>query len=209
MSQWIDITRPVGDDLLCWPGRRPPEHTWEKRLVEGDHCNVSKWILNAHTGTHIDAPLHFFDGGASIDQISPDILAGPCRVIYLEPGCAQLNATQVEEFCGEARLLIRTSHSAPGNAYADHPALMSAAAATVLVESGLVMIGTDRLSVDDSPPTDYSLHHIFLGAPCIIIEGLSLAGIEPGRYEVFASPLRLEDAEASPARVFLSPSPAM
>ncbi|MCJ8332294.1 MAG: cyclase family protein [Lentisphaeria bacterium] len=209
MSKWIDITRPLGDNVLCWPGRQAPEHSWEKSIADGHHCNVSKWSMNAHSGTHIDAPLHFIDGGTSIDQISPDILAGPCRVIDLEEmGCEQLDQTQAEELRGVERLLIRTRHSAASDEYPDHTALMSPAAAQLLVDSGLVMIGTDRLSVDDSPPTGYELHQIFLGTSCIIVEGLNLTDIVPGSYEIFASPLRLEDAEASPARVFLSESNA-
>ena len=63
MSHWIDITRPMNDSILCWPGRQPPDFSWVKRLDEGHHCNVSTWALNAHTGTHIDAPLHFVEGG--------------------------------------------------------------------------------------------------------------------------------------------------
>ena len=181
--------------MLCWPGRRPPDRIWEKLLADGDHCNVSRWTLNAHTGTHIDAPLHFVEGGASIDQISPDALVGSCRVIDL---------AQAETVRGQARLLIRSSHSATSDEYAEHGAIMSSEAARVLVESGLVMIGTDRLSVDDSRSTDYPLHHLFLEAGCIIIEGLSLAGIDPGPYQLIALPLRMEGAEASPARVLVS-----
>jgi len=208
VSKWIDITRPIGDSMLCWPGRRPPDHLWEKQLMNGDHCNVSRWTLNAHTGTHMDAPLHFVGGGNSIDQVPPDVLVGSCRVIDLEgtndPGEFRLDRTQAEALCGEARLLIRSSHSAPADEYAEHGAIMSAEAARMLLESGLVMIGTDRLSVDDSRATDYPLHHLFLEANCIIIEGLSLANINPGSYQLIALPLRLEGAEASPARVLLS-----
>ena len=199
--------------MVCWPGRRPPDHIWEKRLADGDHCNVSRWTLNAHTGTHIDAPLHFAKDGISIDQISPDVLVGPCRVIDLGDaggttgsGSAVLDGAQVEAVRGESRLLIRTSHSTAGAEYAAHGAIMSPEAARMLIESGLVVIGTDRLSVDDSPATDYSLHHLFLEANCIIIEGLYLARINPGPYQLVALPLRFEGAEASPARVLLSPT---
>lgn len=198
MSRWIDITRPMGADLQCWPGRQPPGIRWEKRLEDGDHCNVSHWTLNAHCGTHMDAPLHFVEGGSSIDRISPDVLVGSCRVIDLE-------TVEAEDLCGESRLLIRSGHSAASEDYAEHEALMSAATAQRLVASGLQIIGTDRLSVDDSQGSEFALHHIFLGATCVIIEGLSLANVEPGRYRLLALPLRMEGAEASPARVLLSP----
>jgi arylformamidase len=198
VSRWIDITRPMGDGMQCWPGRQPPGLSWEKRLEDGDHCNASRWTLNAHSGTHMDAPLHFVEGGNSIDQISPDVLVGSCRVIDLQ-------TVEAEDLRGESRLLIRSAHSASGGVYAGHDALMSADTAQMLVAAGLQMIGTDRLSVDDSRGTDFALHHIFLGGNCVIIEGLSLAHVEPGRYRLLALPLRMEGAEASPARTLLLP----
>lgn len=205
MSHWIDITRPMGDSMLCWPGRQPPEFSWEQRLEDGDHCNVSKWTLNAHTGTHIDAPLHFVDGGDSVDRISADKLVGACRVIDLDAmNASTLDRDQAEALRGESRLLIRSSHSASSETYAEHDALMTTDAARMLVASGLQVIGTDRLSVDDSRGTDFPLHHIFLEANCVIIEGLCLANVNPGQYRLLALPLRMEDAEASPARVILS-----
>jgi arylformamidase len=146
----------------------------------------------------MDAPLHFVEGGNSIDQISPDVLVGSCRVIDLQ-------TVEAEDLRGESRLLIRSAHSASGGVYAGHDALMSADTAQMLVAAGLQMIGTDRLSVDDSRGTDFALHHIFLGGNCVIIEGLSLAHVEPGRYRLLALPLRMEGAEASPARTLLLP----
>ena len=83
---------------------------------------------------------------------------------------------------------------------------MSREAARILIESGLVIIGTDRLSVDDSQASDYGVHKLFLEANCVIIEGLSLADVDPGWYHLVALPLRFEGAEASPARILLSPT---
>jgi arylformamidase len=173
------------------------------RVEDGDVCNVSEWVLNAHTGTHIDAPLHFVEGGGSVDRISPDVLVGSCRVIELE-AINGASLEQAQDLRGESRLLIRSNYAAIGEAYAEHDALMSAKVAQMLVESGLQLIGTDRLSVDDTSSTDFPLHHILLGAKCVIIEGLNLAGVAPGRYRLLALPLRMEGAEASPARVLLS-----
>jgi len=207
VSDWIDITQPIGESMPCWPGRRPPDISWEKRLEDGDHCNVSTWALNAHTGTHIDAPLHFVEGGHSVDRISPEVLMGSCRVIDHETvQDPVLDRGQLEGLRGESRLLIRSGHSASNEAYAEHDALMSVEVAQMLVDSGLRVLGTDRLSVDDSGGTDFTLHHLFLGANCVIIEGLCLAHVDPGRYQLLALPLRMENAEASPARVLLSPA---
>ena len=207
MSHWIHITRPMNDRILCWPGRQPPDFSWVKRLDEGHHCNVSTWALNAHTGTHIDAPLHFVEGGESIDRVSPHVLMGSCSVIDHEAMHDTSSVReQVEALRGESRLLIRSTHSESHETYAEHDALMSAKVAQMLIDSGLQMIGTDRLSVDDSRGSCFALHHLFLGAHCVIIEGLCLADVNPGRYRLLALPLRMEGAEASPARVLLSPA---
>jgi arylformamidase len=213
VSKWIDVSQPIGDGMICWPGRRPPDHNWEKQIVDGDHCNTSIWTLSAHTGTHIDAPLHFVNGGKSIDLISPDLLIGKCRVVDLEGAGnlgnskpSGLELAQGKSYCGESRLLIRTRPSMVDDKYAHHGALLSLETARMLIDSGLVLIGTDRLSVDDTQSDDYAVHHFLLQAGCIIIEGLSLEGLDSGWYQMIALPLRLEGAEASPARVFLSTS---
>jgi len=65
------------------------------------------------------------------------------------------------------------------------------------------LIGTDRLSVDDSQGDDYSIHHLVLGAGCVIVEGLQLAEVKQAVYSLIASPLRLTATEASPVRAFL------
>lgn len=207
MSRWIDITCPIGDRMICWPGRQPPRRVWEKRLADGDHCNVCRWDLNAHTGTHIDAPLHFVDGGASIDQIAVDVLIGPCRVVtHDEDSTAPLDRASVEPYRGVQRLLVRTRHPQAAvdptmTAYVHHDALLTEDAVALLLDHGLLMLGTDRLSVDDSRSADFTIHHLILGKGVVIVEGLALSRIGPGDYELCALPLRLEGGEASPARV--------
>lgn len=209
MSRWIDITRPMDDNLLCWPGRRPPQRIWEKTIAKGHHCNVSQWSFGAHTGTHIDAPLHFIDGGASIDRVPPDMLIGPCRVLRLESAeQAPLDLAAVQPCCGEQRLLIRTHHGEATTRstiphYKPHDALLSPDASRFLLDHGLAVLGTDRLSVDDSRGDGFDVHHLVLGRGGVIIEGLDLSQVAPGSYELHATPLRLAGAEASPARVLL------
>lgn len=210
MSTWIDISRSLDDRLLCWPGRTPPNCTWEKRIAGGAHCNVSTWTFNAHTGTHVDAPLHFIESGLPIDQIPPDTLIGDCLVLNAGQRCqgVLLDEEAIENCRGTDRLIVRTAHSdlKPGEAYPPHGALLTPAAARRLVEAGLKLIGTDRLSVDGTDGVDFSIHHMLLGAGCVIVEGLALAGIDPGDYTLCVLPLRLKGAEASPARALLARS---
>lgn len=211
MPRWIDITRPVDEDLLCWPGRAPPEHHWEKSLGAGDHCNVSLWRISAHAGTHMDAPLHFIADGKPIDQILPEVFLGRCEIVDLSaPDAPAFDVAFAEQYRGVERLLIRTAHSActAQSGYDPHDALMSDAAAAILIEGGLRLVGTDRLSVDDSAGKRFVLHHRLLGAGCVIIEGLLLTEVSAGRYQLYAAPLRLTNTEASPVRAFCQPETA-
>jgi len=208
VSRWIDVTRAMDETLVTWPGRPRPHMEWEKRIGSGGggYCNVSRWQMSAHAGTHMDAPLHFVEGGKSIDQVPPEVLIGECRVVDLPA----LNITMLDEatarrFVGTQRLLVKTPHSvipADGH-YEPHDGLMTDAAAALLLAGGLVLIGTDRLSVDDARGEGFGLHRAFLGAGCVIVEGLALAGVAEGAYDLSATPLRLTGAEASPIRALL------
>ena len=204
MPDWIDVTRRLQDSMVCWPGRGPIDVSWEKSVATGHHCNVSQWRANPHTGTHIDAPKHFFDDGATIDQAPLDTLVGSCCVVDHQDKI--LDGDAIDPYRGVQRLLLRSNHSgaAEDGVYPPHGPLLTEEAAAILVESGLLLVGTDRLSVDGSDSTDYTLHRLFLSASCFIMEGLDLSGVTPGDHELIALPLKVVGAEASPARVLVS-----
>ncbi|GMQ78660.1 MAG: hypothetical protein BMS9Abin02_1187 [Anaerolineae bacterium] len=154
----------------------------------------------------MDAPRHFIDGAASIDQIPPEVFFGDCTVVDLrqEPD-ALLDIELASRYIGVKRLLLRTHHSFQevDGVYQAHDRQLSPAAASLLLESGLGLLGTDRLSVDDSEGRDYALHRQILGAGCVILEGLFLPGVSPGDCFLYAAPLLLPGMEASPIRAFL------
>ena len=205
MSPWIDITRPFDETLPVWPGRTPPQHRWDKSLAAGDHCNASHWQWSAHSGTHMDAPLHFFSGGRPIDEIPPDVFIGRCELIDLSAEQKVLDEKIARRCKGVKRLLVRTGHSLvqTGNVYPPHGALATEAAIDELIAGGLLLIGVDRLSVDDSAGRNFALHQRLLGAGCVILEGLSLTQASEGSFMVYAIPLRLTGTEASPVRAYL------
>jgi arylformamidase len=154
----------------------------------------------------VDAPLHFIKKGRSIDQLSPEIFLGDCRVMELaHPNFPPLDENTARRYAGTKRLLVKTGHSRPSSnkIYEPHEMLMTEKAASLLVENGLMLIGTDRLSVDDSMGRSFGLHHLFLNAGCVIIEGLLLTDAGEGAYQLSALPLRLGGGEASPVRALL------
>lgn len=205
MSRWIDITRPMDETLVTWPGRARPLLRWEKRIATGNPCNVSFWQLSAHSGTHMDAPLHFIAEGKSIEQIAPEVFLGECKVIDLTSTSAPMDENTARRSAGARRLIVKTGHSKlhPDGRYEPHDALLNEQASSALLDGGLILIGTDRLSVDDSRGESFRLHHLFLGAGCVIVEGLDLAEVEEGSHDLFAAPLRFSGAEASPIRALL------
>ena len=76
MSDWIDISVPLEDGRTYWPEDPPFRRRW---LCEGD-VNVSAIDMSAHAGTHVDAPLHYFSGGRSLDSMPVDALIGAATV---------------------------------------------------------------------------------------------------------------------------------
>src|SRR5690349_18730197 len=83
MSDWIDISVPVRNGMVHWPGDPPFQIERFTDQKKGDRCTVSKMSLSVHTGTHMDAPLHFLKEGASIDEIPIEAAVGPARVIQI------------------------------------------------------------------------------------------------------------------------------
>lgn len=177
-------------------------------MAGGDSANGSLLVCDVHTGTHVDAPRHFLEGGSTVEQLSLDVMVGPCFVAYLpEAECVTSDDLADLDFpSGTERLLLRTGNSTlwsaeTGEFREDYVALSEDAARWV-VENGVKLIGVDYLSVQrygDSAAT----HRILLEAGVVIIEGLNLCGVGAGFYELICLPLKLVDAEGAPARVIL------
>jgi len=154
----------------------------------------------------MDAPLHFVDDALSIGRIPTEFFMGDCVVADLrsEPD-AQLNVRLAKSYRGVKRVLLRTHHSnaTKSSMYQPHGRLLTPEAISFLLDNGLQLLGTDRLSIDDSSGRDYHLHQLVLGAGSIILEGLLLSHVVPGEYILSAAPLLIPEAEASPVRAFL------
>jgi arylformamidase len=192
--------------MVHWPGNPPIEVTRTADVRKGDPATVSHLSLGVHSGTHVDAPVHFIADGAGIDSVPLADLIGPARVVAIRDpraiGVDELRALEPRK--GE-RLLFKTRNSnlwSKGDEFADDYVYLSLAGAKYLVEAGVRTIGIDYLSiagVHEGVPTHLALLH----AGVCIIEGLDLAAVEPGNYEMICLPLRLRDADGAPARVVL------
>ena len=203
-----DISLPLSESLVVWPGDPPVRITQPSHLDRGDLYTVSRLELGAHVGTHVDAPAHFVPGGAGVDRLALEWLVGPAQVVHV-PDAAVLTAevlTGLSISPGTERLLFRTRNSerwAGGieEFHEDYVAFTDAGARW-LVARGVKLVGIDYLSIssyDDLMPP----HRTLLSAGVIVVEGLDLHGIDPGAYGLVCLPLKLVDGDGAPARAIL------
>lgn len=206
VSKLLDVSVLLRPGMPVYPGNPEFEFAPVKRVAQGASSNVSKLTLGTHTGTHVDAPRHFFDDKPGIDALPLDLLIGRARVVDLpERGGiteAHLAAAGLRE---DLRVLLKTPNSALWNSNAFHKdyTYLTEGAARFLVDQGVKVVGVDYLSVEQFKKAGAPAHHVLLGSSVVIIEGLNLSDAEPGQYEMYCLPLRIADADGAPARVVL------
>jgi arylformamidase len=193
--------------MVHWPGD-PAFHIERAQDQEkGDVATVSRVALGVHTGTHMDAPLHFIRNGATIDSMPLDATVGRARVIRIDdPKSIKRGELLSHGILHGERILFKTRNSNGAwntDQFDEDFVFISRDAAAYLAECGVRCVGVDYLSVggfrEDGPET----HHALLGAGIWIIEGLNLQSVEPGEYELACLPLKLTGSEGAPARAII------
>lgn len=203
---WIDLSVPVRDGMVHWPGDPSVEIGLRQSIAGGDTANLTKLSMSAHTGTHMDAPRHFIDDGAGIDSMPFDATVGPARLIEIEDP-AVVTAAELERhgLDGVERLLLRTRNSERRWWEEDFDAgfvHIEPQAAELIADGGVRTVGVDYISVGGME-SGAQTHLALLGAGVWIIEGLDLSGVSAGDYELVCLPLRLAGADGAPARAML------
>ena len=202
----FDVTVPLDASLPTYPGNTPFTLEPVKRMATGGSSNVSTLHLSAHSGTHVDAPRHFFDDRPGTESLPLDVLMGPARVIELEAAhgidAAELGAFDLS---GDVRVLFKTPNSRLWGTSTFAPGYVGVTdtGARHLVEHGIKLVGVDYLSVEAFKTPGAPAHHVRLGAGTIVVEGLNLCGVPPGLYDLICLPLNIVDADGAPARVVL------
>lgn len=203
-----DISLPISEGLPVWPGDPPVHITHSSHLDLGDESTVSRLDFGAHTGTHVDAPAHFVAGGTGVDCLDLDLLVGPAMVVHVLEA-STLSSDLLESLdipLGTERLLFRTRNSELWARHSDKFdedfVAITEDGARWLVARGLRLVGVDYLSIApfrDPVPT----HQILLRAGIIVVEGLDLGQVAPGRYQFACLPLKLAGGDGAPARAIL------
>jgi len=205
----IDVSVPLDAQLPTYPHNTPFALEPIKRLARGDSSNVSTLHMSAHTGTHVDAPRHFFDDGAATDALPLDLLIGRARVIEVSSraGVAAEDFDTID-LSDDIRVLIKTRNSRLWGSPEFHTDYVGVteSGAKHLVEHGIKVVGVDYLSVEQFKSPGAPAHHVLLGAGTIVIEGLDLRQVDPGIYDMFCLPLRIVGSDGAPARVVLRKS---
>ncbi len=202
----IDVSVPLDAELPTYPHNTPFSLEPIKRIARGDSSNVSTLHMSAHTGTHVDAPRHFFDAGAGTESLALELLMGRARVIEIDSraGIAAEDLAPID-LSDDIRVLIKTHNSRLWGSPEFHQDYVGVtdSGAKHLVEHGIKVVGVDYLSVEKFHTPGAPAHHVLLGAGTIVIEGLNLRDVEPGVYEMFCLPLRIVGSDGAPARVVL------
>jgi arylformamidase len=205
----FDISLPISPDLPVWPGDPPVVLERIRARSEGSASNDSRIGCSVHSGTHVDAPLHFIDHGASVEQLPLDILVGPAEVVALTntdiiTQDILKSLTLPEE---TKRLLIKTRNSAlwrdANHAFNPDFVALDRQAARWVVERGIRLIGIDYLSVQLFNDQDPATHRVLLEAGVVIVEGLDMREVKPGSYRLICLPIKLAGSDGAPARTIL------
>jgi len=207
--RWIDISVTLRNAMVHWPDDPPVHIKHVKDMERGDNANLSLISMGAHSGTHMDAPLHFIREGIGIDKMPLDTAVGHSRVIEIH----DTESIKPEELVrhrirrGE-RILFKTRNSSwvwRRDTFVEDFVFISTEAAQFLVDRGVRVVGVDYLSVGGFKREGSKTHRVLLEGGVWTIEGLDLSRVSPGNYDLICLPLKLEQGDGAPARAILIP----
>lgn len=202
-----DVSVGISPQMPVWPGDPPVRLERVKAMASGANSNVSQLTCGVHSGTHVDAPVHFIDGASGIDSLPLKLLTGRAYVVNL-PSARVIDVATLEA-AGlpprTRRVLFKTRNSelwAKEKSFQKDFVAIDASGARWLVKKGVQLVGVDYLSVAPFGQSKET-HEILLRAGVVVIEGLDLSRVSQGRYSLYCLPLKLVGCDGAPARVIL------
>ena len=204
---WLDVTAALDPATTpIYEGDAPMKFDFLKDMRKGDSFTLSVYSLGAHSGTHIDAPMHFIRDGASIDRLALEPLIGRARVIEIADSVQAIDAAQLNRhrWQGAERVLFRTRSSIRGwmksSTFRRDFAYIAPDAAQLLADAGIALVGVDYISAEQFGAPAPKAHEILLGKGIPIVEGLALDAISAGEYDLIVLPIKVVGHEGAPAR---------
>ena len=189
----IDISQEI---LSCrvYEGDPVPQGERIADMKKGGTYNLSTLSMCAHNGTHVDAPLHFYEDGKSVDQMSLEHFVGECFVAEASGSIGSQEAYQILEKANalkaQKRILIKGE------------AVVTEEAAQIFADAEVLLVGVESQSVGPEK-APMRVHKILLGKNVALLEGLVLENAREGRYLLNAAPLNIRGFEGSPCRAIL------
>jgi arylformamidase len=209
-SGWIDVTATLDSATTpVYEGDAPMSFQFLKDMRKGDPLTLSKFSLGAHSGTHIDAPMHFIRDGASIDKVPLEPLIGPARVIEIPDSVQSIDPTELNRHTwrGAERVVFRTRSSVrrwmKSSSFHRDFAYIAPDAAQLLADAGVKLVGVDYISAEQFGAPAPLTHRILLGKGIPIVEGLSLETVAGGDYDLIVLPMKVGGHEGAPARAIV------
>ena len=202
-----DVSVPIQTGGVVYPGNPEIAIALQQSIAAGAGANVSRIDFGSHTGTHVDAPRHFFNDGAGADALSLDVLMGPALLVHVDETAMAVTEAHLRAAgaAGHQRVLLRTRNSGFIREHPFHPdyTYLDPDGAAYLVSIGVRLVGVDYLSVEQFHSGHHRTHRTLLGAGMIIVEGLDLSEPPAGVYDFRCLPLRLAGLDGAPARAVL------
>ena len=204
-----DVTVPISEDVPIYFGDPAVRIETPKSIAAGDGANVSHLCLGAHTGTHVDAPNHFIEGTRRLHELDLEKLVGPCIVVELDESITAIEPRHLPVLQGVERVLFKTRNSdfwsEQEKDFRIDFTFITPAAARVLADAGIKLVGIDYLSVESFGSKDFATHVTLLEKEVVILEGLDLREVPGGEYEIVCLPLKYigGTGDGAPARTIL------
>lgn len=203
-----DITPTINPRLAVWPGDTPPSREVLCEISRGDSVTLSTLRATVHLGAHADGPNHYGLDAPAIDQRSLDFYLGPCQVIDAPVARGvRIAPRDLRAEPSAPRILLKTGTFPDPSRFNEDFAALSVELVDFLASRGVRTVGIDTPSVDLFSSKDLPAHNAILRHDMAILEGLALASVPAGRYELVALPLKLEGFDASPVRAVLRDLP--
>lgn len=204
-----DISVPLSEDTPVFEG--DPKITIDicLEIAKGDPANLTAISMCAHTGTHVDAPNHFIDGAATVEEIDLGKLLGTCRVIEIPNDALSVTVDHLAGKLDCERVVFKTRNSSfwsdSTQGFRKDFTYIEPEAAQMIADSGIKLVGIDYLSVEKFGSESFPTHIALLEKEIVIVEGLDLSDVAPGEYELLCLPLRLRGGkgDGAPARALL------
>ena len=204
-----DISVTVRTGGLTYPGNPPTSITSQQAIAQGAGANVSRIDMGSHTGTHVDAPKHFFDDGAGVDSLPLDVLIGTARLFAFSDSVTSIGEAELrgQNLTGVTRALFKTRNSAwlasGSTEFHNDYTYVAPDGAAYLASLGVLLVGVDYLSVEQFHSGHHRTHRTLLERGIVIVEGLQLSEPPAGDYELCCLPVKFAGLDGAPARAVL------